>query len=183
MAWLGRALPPGAEPSLVAAVLIGALWLRLNRIDILPRGLNNDDAINALEVHDIMPHPVRVDGVDRLVGRPFSTVTERGLNRETMFHYLAAMAMRKPGLVLNLLRAMPWVFGLQPRLVNDELMDLIFPLRSVAGAGCMLTLPALYLFSPDRFGWRGALLAPGFLSGSPWRRVCSRVAFRGFPAP
>jgi len=182
-AWLRRALPPGVEPILVAAVLIGALWLRLNRIDILPRGLNNDEAINALEVHDIVPHPVRVDGVDRLVSRPFSTVTERGLNRETMFHYLAAMAMRKPGLVLNLLRAMPWVFGLQPRLVNDELMDLIFPLRSVAVAGGMLTLLALYLFARDRFGWRVALLATVFLSVSPWHLLYSRVGFRVILAP
>ncbi len=169
--WLRRALPPGVEPILVAAVLIAALWLRLHRIDIIPRGFNNDEAINAIEVHEIVR------------GKPFATVTERGLNRETMFHYVAALATLKPGLVLNLLRALPWVFGLQPRLVNDELMDLTFPLRSVAVAGGMLTLLALYLFARDRFGWRVALLATLFLSVSPWHLLYSRIGFRVILAP
>jgi dolichyl-phosphate-mannose-protein mannosyltransferase len=165
------ALPRGLEWGLVALVLLGGLYLRVFRIDFIPWGLNNDEAINALEVHEIVQ------------GRPFQSLTTRGLNRESMFHYLAAFADRHPGPGLNLLRAMPAVFGLQPRFVNDRLMDLVFPLRSVAVRAGLLTILALYLFARSRFGWRVALLAAIFLAVSPWHLLYSRVGLRTILAP
>jgi hypothetical protein len=166
-------IPPGLEWTLVALVLVGGLWLRLHRIDIDPRGLNNDEAINALEVNDIVK------------GRPFATVTERGLNRETMFHYLAAFSFRAPGLALNLLRAMPAVFDLQPGIVNDPsgMMEMILPLRLVSIGAGTATLLALYLFARRRFGWRVALLAAVFLAVSPWHLLYSRVGLRTILGP
>jgi hypothetical protein len=166
-----RTLPAGLEWTLVALIVCGGLYLRLCHIDLIPPGLNNDEAINALEVRDIA------------AGRPFASLTDRGLNRETMFHYLAVFAYRSPGLGLNLLRAMPAVFGLESRLVNDPLMDLVFPLRSVAiGAGA-LTILALYLFARRHFGMPVALLASLFLAVSPWHLLYSRVGLRAILAP
>ena len=158
-----RRLPARVEWVLVALVLAGGLYLRLYRVDLVPWGLNNDEAIKALEAKEIA------------AGKPLASLTERGLNRETMFHYLAALSFRFAGIELNLLRAMPAVFGLSPRLVQDPLMDLVFPLRAVAVAAGALTLLALYLFARDRFGWRVALLAMAFLAVSPWHLLYSRV--------
>ncbi|MBI4168575.1 MAG: glycosyltransferase family 39 protein, partial [Acidobacteria bacterium] len=166
-----RALPAGLEWTLVALILCAGLYLRLYRIDLVPPGLNNDEAINALEVRDIA------------AGRPFASLTERGLNRETMFHYLAAFASRNSGFGLNLIRAMPAVFGLGPRVVNDPLMDLVFPLRSVAIGAGTLTILALYLFARRSFGPPVALLAALFLAVSPWHLLYSRVGLRAILAP
>src|SRR6266446_4827510 len=41
-----RALPPWLERSLVVVLLLGGLDLRLQQIDLIPRGLNNDEAID-----------------------------------------------------------------------------------------------------------------------------------------
>src|SRR5439155_26831037 len=103
---------------------------------------------------------------------------ERGLNRETMIHYIAALSFRHPGAGLNLLRAMPAVFGMEPRLTNDEMMDRIFPLRLVSIVAGTLTILALYLFARGRYGWRVALLAAMFLAVSPWHLLYSRVGER-----
>jgi hypothetical protein len=166
-----RPLPRGLEWTLVGLVLAGGLVLRLHRIDIIPWGLNNDEAINAIETQEIA------------AGKPFSTFTERGLNRETMFHYLGALSFRSPWLGLNLLRAMPAAFDLQPVVLNDLLVDLVFPLRGAAVAAGVLTILALYLFARDRFGWRVALLAAVFLAVSPWHLLYSRVGERAILAP
>src|SRR5256712_10563682 len=166
-----RDLPPGLEWTLVALLVLGGLYLRLHRIDSVPWGLNNDEAINALEIKDIMD------------GRPFATLTQRGLNRETMFHYLGAVASGSVEMEINLLTAMPAVFGLTQKFVNDPLMAMIFPLRSVAIAAGTLTLLALYLFARDRFGWLVALLATAFLAVSPWHLLYSRVGERAVLAP
>jgi hypothetical protein len=166
-----RRLPPKLEWTLVAILLLGGLYLRLYRIDLVPWGLNNDEAINALEAKDIA------------AGRPFASLTQRGLNRETMFHYLAVFSFRSAEIETNLLRAIPAVFGLSPRLVQDPLMDLVFPLRGVAIAAGTLTLLALYLFARDRFGWRVALLATALLAASPWHLLYSRVGLRAILAP
>ncbi len=168
---LARRLTPGVEWTLIAILLMGGLYLRLYRIDLIPWGLNNDEAINALETQAIE------------AGKPFATLTETGLNRETMFHYLAAFAERSSGIELNLLRAMPAVFGLTPKLIDDPMMDAIFPLRSVAIAAGTLTLLLLYLFARDRFGWPVALLATAFLAVSPWHVLYSRVGERAILAP
>lgn len=166
-----RDLPPGLEWTLVAILVLGGLYLRLYRIDLVPPGLNNDEAINALEIRDIQD------------GRPFATLTKRGLNRETMFHYLGAFAFRCTEIEINLLKAMPAVFGLTQKVVADPMMTLIFPLRSVAIAAGTLTLLALYLFARDRFGWLVALLATAFLAVSPWHIHYSRVGERAVLAP
>jgi len=166
-----RDLPPGLEWTLVAILVLGGLYLRLYRIDLVPPGLNNDEAINALEIKDIQD------------GRPFATLTKRGLNRETMFHYLGAFAFRCTEIEINLLKAMPAVFGLTQKVVADQMMTLIFPLRSVAIAAGTLTLLALYLFARDRFGWFTALLATAFLAVSPWHIHYSRVGERAVLAP
>ena len=166
-----RDLPPGLEWTLVAILVLGGLYLRLYRIDLVPPGLNNDEAINALEIKDIQD------------GRPFATLTKRGLNRETMFHYLGAFAFRCTEIEINLLKAMPAVFGLTQKVVADQMMALIFPLRSVAIAAGTLTLLALYLFARDRFGWFVALLATAFLAVSPWHVHYSRVGERAVLAP
>src|SRR3989441_2351449 len=166
-----RDLPSGLEWTLVALLVFGGLYLRLYRIDLVPWGLNNDEAITALEIKDIMD------------GRPFATLTQRGLNRETMFHYLGAFAFGSGEIEINLLKAMPAVFGLTQKLVNDPLMAMIFPLRSVAIAAGTLTLLALYLFARDRFGWLVALLATAFLAVSPWHLLYSRVGERAVLAP
>jgi len=157
---------------IVLALILGAgLWLRLYRIDLIPPGLNNDEAINAIEANEIA------------AGKPFATVTRRGLNRETMFHYLAAVSYRNPGLGLNLLRAMPAVFGLSARYIRDPLTDFIFPLRAVAIAAGTLTVLLLYLFAREHFGPRVALLAALFMAVSPWHLLYSRVGFRAILAP
>jgi Dolichyl-phosphate-mannose-protein mannosyltransferase len=170
--WAHR-IPQRLEWSLLALVLLAGLYLRLERIDLIPWGLNNDEAINALESQEILD------------GRPFSTLTQRGLNRETMFHYLAALAYRNPGLGLNVLRAMPAVFGIQPGRISSEnqLSDLIFPLRSVAIGAGTLTLLAIYLFARRHFGWRVALLASILMAVSPWHLLYSRVGERAILAP
>jgi len=111
------------------------------------------------------------------------SLTTRGLNRETMFHYLGAFSFKIAGIELNVLRAMPAVFGLSPRLIQDPLMDLVIPLRAVAVAAGVLTLLALYLFARDRFGWVVALLATAFLAFSPWHILYSRVGERAVLAP
>src|SRR2546425_4087132 len=147
-----RSLPRGVESAVVAILLLGGLYLRLYRIDLIPWGLNNDEAINALEVRDIA------------AGKPFATLTQRGLNRQTMVHYLAAYSYRSSGIQLNLLRAMPAVFGLTPKLLDDPLMEAVFPLRSVSIAAGSLTLLLLYVFARKLFGWLVALLATGFLA-------------------
>jgi 4-amino-4-deoxy-L-arabinose transferase-like glycosyltransferase len=164
-------LKPGLEWGLVAGVVVIGLFLRVHAIDMIPRGLNNDEAINAIEAIEIVE------------GKPFSTVTERGLNRETMFHYLAAFSYEHPQIALNLVRAMPAVFGLQSRLINDPLIDRVFPLRAVSIAVGTLTLLALYLFARRRFGWHVALLATLFLAFSPWHLLYSRVGLRSILAP
>jgi dolichyl-phosphate-mannose-protein mannosyltransferase len=166
-----RDLAPGLEWTIVAILVLGGLYLRLYRIDIIPWGLNNDEAINALEIRDIQD------------GRTFATLTKRGLNRETLFHYLGTFAFRSGEIEVNLLRAMPAVLGLTPKFVGDPLMALIFPLRSVAIAAGTLTLLALYLFARDRFGWLVAMLATAFLAASPWHLHYSRVGERAVLTP
>jgi hypothetical protein len=168
-------LPPGLEWGLVALVVVAGLYVRLHRIDLIPWGLNNDEAINALEAEEIV------------AGKPFATFTERGLNRETLFHYLAAFAYRHPGLGLGLLRAMPAVFAVARERIDVTqgglLTELVFPVRSVAIAAGSLTILALYLFARDRFGWRVALVASALLAASPWHLLYSRVGERAVLAP
>jgi hypothetical protein len=166
-----RDLPPGLEWTLVALLVLGGLYLRVYRIDLIPPGLNNDEAINALEIRDIQD------------GRPFATLTRRGLNRETMFHYLGVFAFKSAEIEINLLKAMPAVFGLTQKFVGDPMMAMIFPLRSVAIAAGTLTLLALYLFARDRFGWLVALMSTAFLTVSPWHVHYSRVGERAVLAP
>jgi hypothetical protein len=168
--WL-NAPGPKLEWGLVAAVLLAGLYLRLYRIDIIPWGLNNDEAINAIEANEIA------------TGKPFSTVTGRGLNRETMFHYLSAFSYRHPGLALNLLRSMPAVFGLQPGLINDPMAEQVLPLRFVSIIAGTLTLLALYLFARRRFGFRVAIAAAVLLAVSPWHLLYSRAGLRAILAP
>ncbi|HEV8700220.1 MAG TPA: glycosyltransferase family 39 protein [Candidatus Polarisedimenticolia bacterium] len=172
-----RRLPANVEWILVALILLAGLYVRLYRIDLVPWGLNNDEAINALEVKDVSAR----SGMDAVLGA--RSLTTRGLSRETMFHYLGAFSFRIAGIELNLLRAMPAVFGLSPRLIQDPLMDLVIPLRAVAIAAGALTLLALYLFARDRFGWFVALLATAFLAFSPWHILYSRVGERAVLAP
>jgi hypothetical protein len=142
---------------------------------MIPPGLNNDEAINALEAREIAD------------GKPFSTVTERGLNRESLFHHLAAFSLSHPDLALNPLRAMPGLFGIRPQSVRvggaGDLLTQIAPLRGVAIVVGTLTLLALYLFARGRFGWRVALLATLLLAVSPWHLLYSRVGFRAILAP
>jgi len=168
---LDRRLSGRAGWILLALILGAGLWLRLYRIDVLPPGLNNDEGINAIEANEIAQ------------GKPFATFTKRGLNRETMFHYLAALSYRNPGLGLNILRAMPAVFGLNARYIRDPLADLIFPLRVVAIAAGTLTILALYLFVKEHFGPRAALLAALFMAVSPWHLLYSRVGLRVILGP
>jgi len=168
---LPAALKPGLEWGLVAGIIVIGLFLRLHAIDVIPRGLNNDEAINAIEATEIVE------------GKPFATITERGLHRETMFHYLAAFSYEHPQIALNPVRAMPAVFGLQARLINDPLIDEVFPLRAVSIAAGILTLLALYLFARRWFGWHVALLATLFLAFSPWHLLYSRVGLRSILAP
>jgi hypothetical protein len=163
---LDRHLAGRAGWILLALILGAGLWLRLYRIDVLPPGLNNDEGINAIEANEIAH------------GKPFATFTQRGLNRETMFHYLAALSYRNPGLGLNILRAMPAVFGLSARYIRDPLADLIVPLRLVAIVAGTLTILALYLFVKEYFGPRPALLAALFMAVSPWHLLYSRVGLR-----
>jgi len=172
-----RRPPANLEWALVALVLLGGLYVRIYRIDLVPWGLNNDEAINALEIQDIS---ARSGWNTVLAAR---SLTTRGLNRETMFHYLGAFSFKFAGIELNLLRAMPAVFGLSPRLIQDPLMDMVLPLRAVAIAAGALTLLALYLFARDRFGWLVALLATAFLAFSPWHILYSRVGERAVLAP
>jgi hypothetical protein len=168
-----RWLAGRVEWILLAILLVGGGWLRLYRIDIIPWGLNNDEAINCTEANEIA------------AGRPFETVTawDHGLNRETMFHYLAALSFRNPGAMLNVLRALPVLFGLNPRFINDPMADAIFPLRAVSVAAGTLTLLAIYLFGRATFGRRAALLAAAFLAVSPWHLLYSRTGFRVILAP
>jgi hypothetical protein len=168
----GESLLAGrTEWILLALILLGGVYLRLYRIDLIPTGLNNDEAINAIEAREIA------------AGKPFATVTERGLNRETMFHYLAALSYRNPGLGLNVLRAMPAVFGLNPRYINDPMADAILPLRFVSIAAGTLTILLLFLFARAAFGRRVALFAALFLAVSPWHILYSRVGERVILAP
>src|SRR2546425_5830326 len=74
-----RDLPPGLEWTLVALLVLGGLYLRLHRIGSVPWGLNNYGALNALQLKEIME------------ARPFPTLTQPGLNPETMLHYLRAL--------------------------------------------------------------------------------------------
>ena len=168
-----RSLPPGLEWSLVALLAFGGFYLRVYRIDLIPWGLNNDEAINAIETREILDDP----------HHSFATLTTSGLNRETMFHHLAAFSFRSAEIELNLLKAMPAVFGLTPRFLDDPVMGLIFPLRAVAIAAGVLTLLALYLFARDRFGWPVALVSTAFLAVSPWHILYSRVGERAVLAP
>jgi len=168
-----RSLPPGLEWSLVALLVFGGFYLRVYRIDLIPWGLNNDEAINALETREILDDP----------HHSFATLTTSGLNRETMFHHLAAFSFRSAEIELNLLKAMPAVFGLTPRFLDDPVMGLIFPLRAVAIAAGVLTLLVLYLFARDRFGWPVALVSTAFLAVSPWHILYSRVGERAVLAP
>ena len=160
-----------AEWGLLGAILVGGLLLRLDRIDFIPWGLNNDEAINAIEANEIAS------------GKSFATVTEVGLNRETMFHMLAALSYRNSGFGLNILRALPALFGLNPSTMNDPLADATFPLRAVSIAAGMLTLAALYSFARAFFGTRVALIATFFLAVSPWHLLYSRVGERTILAP
>ena len=160
-----------AEWWFLAILLLGALWLRVYRIDVVPWGLNNDEAINAIEANEIA------------VGKEFATVTERGLNRETMFHMLAAVSYQHPEFGLNILRALPALFGLNPRTINDPLADALFPLRAVSIGAALLTLVALYFFARASFGTRVAIVATFFLAVSPWHLLYSRVGERTILAP
>jgi len=166
-----RLLAGNAGWILFAAILAAGLYLRLERIDIIPWGLNNDEAINAVEAQEIN------------AGKPFATVTERGLNRETMYHHLAAFSFRHPGLGLNLLRAMPGVFLLNPKFINDPLADRVLPLRLVSIAAGTVTLALLFLFARAVFGVRVALLATLFVAVSPWHLLYSRAGLRTILAP
>lgn len=163
---LDRQLSGRAGWILLALILGAGLWLRLYRIDVLPPGLNNDEGINAIEANEIAK------------GKPFATFTQRGLNRETMFHYLAAFSYRNPGLGLNILRAMPAVFGLNARYIRDPMADLIFPLRAVSIVVGTLTILVLYLFVKEHFGPRTALLAALFMAVSSWHLLYSRAGLR-----
>lgn len=155
----------------LAILVLGALWLRVYRIDVVPWGLNNDEAINAIEANEIAQ------------GKKFATVTESGLNRETMFHELAAFSYGHPELGLNVLRALPALFGLNPSTINDPLADALFPLRAVSIAAALLTLVALYFFARAFFGTRVAIVATFFLAVSPWHLLYSRVGERTILAP
>ena len=172
-----RRPPANLEWGLVALILLGGLYVRVYRIDLVPWGLNNDEAINAIEIQDISAR----SGLNTVIGA--RSLTTRGLNRETMFHVLGAFSFKFAGIEMNLLRAMPAVFGLSPRLIQDPLMDLVVPLRAVAIAAGALTLLALYLFARDRFGWTVALLATALLAFSPWHILYSRVGERAVLAP
>ncbi|MFQ5877198.1 MAG: glycosyltransferase family 39 protein [Acidobacteriota bacterium] len=166
-----RAAPAALEWALVALVVAGGLYLRVYRIDLFPPGLNNDEAINALEAAELGR------------SKPFATLTERGLHRETMFHALAALSFRNPEAGLNLLRAMPAVFGTQERFLKDPLMERTFPLRAVSIAVGAMTVLAIYLFGRGWLGWRVGLLAALFLAVSPWHLLYSRVGLRAILAP
>ena len=171
----GAGHTPAWEWGLIILILLGGLYLRLYRIDAIPPGLNNDEAINALEAREIMQR----DG--------FPTVTERGLQRESMFHYLAAISMRNGDLLSNLMVAMPAVFNLRTIAVRDpagrEMLELILPLRAVSIGIGVITILALYLFARSRFGSKVALLAALFLAVSPWHLLYSRVGLRAILAP
>ena len=166
-----RFLSGRIEWTLVALIVLGGLFLRLYAIDVIPSGLNNDEAINAIEANEIA------------AGKPFATLTERGLNRETMFHYLAAFSFRNPGLLLNVLRAVPVAFGLNPRFINDPMSDAIIPLRAVSMVAGTLTILLLYLFARRELGVRVALFAALFLAVSPWHLLYSRTGERVILAP
>ena len=111
------------------------------------------------------------DGVhERAHGRqiaPFSSLTERGLNRETMFHYLAAFTYRSPGLGLNLLRAMPAFFGLDVGRVALEpaAWPSVEPVRTRAG-GARGAAPAPHAPGPPHH-WDG----PGDRSSATYSRA------------
>jgi dolichyl-phosphate-mannose-protein mannosyltransferase len=169
--WSERHVAGRAGWILFGLVLAGGLWLRLARIDVIPWGLNNDEAINAIEVEEIN------------AGKPFATLTERGLNRETMFHQLAAFSYRHPGLGLNLLRSMPPVFDLNKKFIEDPVADRVFPLRFVSIVVGTLTLALLFLFARQACGARIALVATLFMAVSPWHLLYSRVGFRVILAP
>ena len=156
---------------LLAIIVAVGAYLRLDRIDTVPIGLNNDEAINAIEAKEIV------------AGKPFRTVTERGLNRETMFHRLAALSFEHPGVVLNFLRAMPGAFGLEPKFINDRLQDEILPLRAVSIVVGTITLALLGVIGSAWFGKRVGLLAAFFLAVSPWHLLYSRVGLRTILAP
>jgi hypothetical protein len=156
---------------LLALIVAVGGFLRLERIDTLPPGLNNDEAINAIETKAIV------------AGKPFRTVTELGLNRETMFHHLAALSYGHPGVLLNLLRAMPGVFGLEPKFINDRLQDEILPLRAVSIVVGTLSIALLGFVGSAWFGRRVGLLAALFLAVSPWHLLYSRVGLRTILAP
>lgn len=156
---------------LLAIIVAVGGFLRLDRIDTLPIGLNNDEAINAIEAKEIV------------AGKPFRTVTERGLNRETMFHRLAALSYEHPGVVLNLLRAMPGAFGLEPKFINDRLQDEVLPLRAVSIVVGTITLALLGFVGSAWFGKRVGLLAAFFLAVSPWHLLYCRVGLRTILAP
>ena len=166
-----RFLTGRVEWTLVALIVLGGLLLRLWAIDVIPSGLNNDEAINAIEANEIA------------AGKPFATLTQRGLNRETMFHYLAAFSFRNPGLLLNVLRAVPVAFDLNPRFINDSMADAIIPLRAVSILAGTLTILLLYLFARSAFGVRVALFAALFLAVSPWHLLYSRTGERVILAP
>ena len=68
----------------MALLAFGGFYLRVYRIDLIPWGLNNDEAINAIETREILDDP----------HHSFATLTTSGLNRETMFHHLAAFSFR-----------------------------------------------------------------------------------------
>jgi len=169
--WSERLLAGRAGWILFAVILATGFYLRLERIDIIPWGLNNDEAINAIEAQEINQ------------GKPFTTVTERGLNRETMFHHLAALSFRHPGVGLNLLRAMPGVFLLSPKFINDPLADRLLPLRFVSILVGTATLALLFLFARAMLGVRVALLATLFMAVSPWHLLYSRAGLRTILAP
>jgi Dolichyl-phosphate-mannose-protein mannosyltransferase len=166
-----RFLSGRVEWTLVVIIVLGGLFLRLWAIDVIPTGLNNDEAINAIEANEIA------------AGKPFATLTERGLNRETMFHYLAAFSFKNPGLMLNVLRAVPVAFGLTPRFINDPMSDAILPLRAVSIVAGTLTILLLYLFARGAFGVRVGLFAALFLAVSPWHLLYSRTGERVILAP
>ncbi len=167
--------PAAWEWVLILLILLGGLHLRLYRIDVIPPGLNNDEAINALEAREIA------------MGKSFSTVTERGLSRETMFHQLAALSLGMRDLQINLLQSMPAVFGLRAAPLRDaagrELLGLIVPVRAVAIGVGTITILALYLFARRRYGRGVALVAAVFLAVSPWHLLYSRVGLRAILAP
>src|SRR6185436_13418759 len=93
------------------------------------------------------------------------------------------LSYEHPGVLLNLLRAMPGVFGLEPKFINDRLQDEILPLRAVSIVVGTLSIALLGFVGSAWFGRRVGLLAALFLAVSPWHLLYSRVGLRTILGP